>query len=135
MMSRAATRMFSWRIWGWEEWLGFCCCKSWLCPHITCVIGVILCHSLGQFFKIYYLFIFREKGREGERERNINVWLPFMCPLLGTWPETRHMPWLEMEPVTLRFREGHSIHWATPPRAPCVNFICSDQTVVELFPF
>ena len=36
-------------------------------------------------FKIIYLFIFREKGR-GERERNINVWLPLMCPLLGTWP-------------------------------------------------
>ena len=33
---------------------------------------------------------FREKGREGERERegNINVWLPLVCPLLGTWPAT-----------------------------------------------
>ena len=26
------------------------------------------------FFKRFYLFIFRERGREGERERNINVW-------------------------------------------------------------
>ena len=23
---------------------------------------------------------------EKERERNINVWLPLTCPLLGTWP-------------------------------------------------
>ena len=34
-------------------------------------------------------FIFRERGREGERERNISVWLPPMCPLLGTWPATQ----------------------------------------------
>ena len=36
------------------------------------------------------LFIFRERGRQGERERerNINVWLPLARPLLGTWPAT-----------------------------------------------
>ena len=27
-------------------------------------------------------FISRERGREGERDRNINVWLPLACPLL-----------------------------------------------------
>ena len=33
------------------------------------------------------LFIFRERGREEkEREISINVWLPLMCPQLGTWP-------------------------------------------------
>ena len=36
-----------------------------------------------------YLFIFRERGREGEREGNINVWLPLARPLLGTWPATQ----------------------------------------------
>ena len=44
------------------------------------------------FLKIIYLFIylFVERGREGEeRERHINVWLPLMRPLLGTWPETQ----------------------------------------------
>ena len=36
---------------------------------------------------IYFiLFIFRERGREGERERNINVWLSLTRPHLGTWP-------------------------------------------------
>ena len=40
-------------------------------------------------FKRFYLFIFRERGRKGERERNINVWLPLMHPLLGTWPATQ----------------------------------------------
>ena len=39
------------------------------------------------FFKRFY--IFRERGREGKREGNINVWLPLECPLLGTWPTTQ----------------------------------------------
>ena len=29
------------------------------------------------------------EGREKERERNINVWLPLTHPLLGTWPATQ----------------------------------------------
>ena len=42
------------------------------------------------FFLRFYLFIFREGGgREKERERNINVWLPLVHPLLGTWPTTQ----------------------------------------------
>ena len=47
------------------------------------------------FFKIYifYLFIFREVGgREKERERNINVWLPFTGPNWGPGPQPRHVP-------------------------------------------
>ena len=37
----------------------------------------------------FILFIHRERGREGERQRNIYVWLCLMCPLLGTWPATQ----------------------------------------------
>ena len=39
----------------------------------------------------FYLFIFRERRRRKEkgRERNISVWLPLICPLLGTWPTTQ----------------------------------------------
>ena len=35
--------------------------------------------------------VLRERGREGgrERERNISVWLPLTCPLLGAWPTTQ----------------------------------------------
>ena len=36
-----------------------------------------------------YLFLERGEGREEERERNINVWLPLVHPLLGTWPATQ----------------------------------------------
>ena len=42
------------------------------------------------FLKRFYLFILRDReGKEKDRERNINVWLPLMCPLLGTWPTTQ----------------------------------------------
>ena len=34
-------------------------------------------------FSRFYLFLERE-GRE-KKERNITVWLPLACPLLGTW--------------------------------------------------
>ena len=36
-----------------------------------------------------YLFLERGEKRENKRERNINVWLPLVCPLLGTWPVTQ----------------------------------------------
>ena len=43
------------------------------------------------FFKknFIYLFLDRGKGREKDRERNINVCLPLTHPLLGTWPATQ----------------------------------------------
>ena len=36
-----------------------------------------------------YLFLERGEGRETERERHINVWLPLVCPQLGIWPATQ----------------------------------------------
>ena len=39
------------------------------------------------FKKIFYLFIFRVRGREGERGRETSM--PLTCPLLGTWPATQ----------------------------------------------
>ena len=36
-----------------------------------------------------YLFLDIGEGREKERERNINVWLPLVSPPLGTWPATQ----------------------------------------------
>ena len=36
-----------------------------------------------------YLFLDRRKGRVKEKERNISVWLPLMCPSLGTFPATK----------------------------------------------
>ena len=47
---------------------------------------LVLHHSniLFYFFKDFiYLFLERWEGREKEREKNINVWLPLTCPSLG----------------------------------------------------
>ena len=38
------------------------------------------------FLKILFIV---DRGREGEKEGNINVWLPLVRPLLGTWPATQ----------------------------------------------
>ena len=47
-----------------------------------CVFMLLLiCQFL--FFKDFIYLFFRERGREGERERNINVWLPLIFPQLG----------------------------------------------------
>ena len=40
------------------------------------------------FFKRFYLFLERGEGKEKERGRNIDAWLPLTWPPLGTWPTT-----------------------------------------------
>ena len=57
---------------------------------------------INSFFKRFYLLL--ERGRERERGRETA-----MCgclsgaPYWGPGPQTRHMPWLGIEPVTLWF--------------------------------
>ena len=70
-------------------------------------------------FLRFYLFIFRERGREGEREgeKHQCVVLPFMCPLLGTWPATQASALTGGGTATRLFAGLCSIHWATPARA------------------
>ena len=89
----------------WPPWNFLTCSRTGLLTpfsvgpsHMPLLVPI---HSLFSFIK--------------ERERNINVWLPLPCPQLGTWPQTRHVPRLGIEPVTLWFTSPHSIHWATGP--------------------
>ena len=55
---------------------------------------IYLSLHLGQYYLTWlkkyfiYLFIFRERGKEGEREGNINQ-LPLAHPQPGTWPTTQ----------------------------------------------
>ena len=65
-------------------------CSSWIDSSLT--VGIPTSFSFFSdfiyLFKKFYLFIFREKGREGETlmcERNIN-WLPLTCPQPGSRP-------------------------------------------------
>ena len=66
---------------------------------------------------------FRERGREGEREKH---WLAASC----TWPDRepnllelqpRYVPWLGIEPMTSRFT-GQRSNRATPARTTSLNF-------------
>ena len=43
----------------------------------------------------------RGEGRETDRKRNINVWLPLVHPLLGTWPAIQACAWLGIELATM----------------------------------
>ena len=69
-------------------------------------------------FKNIYLFL----DRGGGRKRSINVWLPHVHPLVGSWaaPQARALignrtsnPW---------FIGQHSIHWAIPVRSVFIYF-------------
>ena len=70
------------------------------------------------FFKDFYLFI--ERGERRKRERNINVWLPLVRPLLGTWPTTQAGALTGIQPAIFWFKGQHSVHCATPARATLI---------------
>ena len=87
----------------------------------SCIIVTlsVTCNWWQVFFKRCYLFLDRREGREKERKRNINLWLPLMSPLLGTWPATQACTltgnWTEdplvCKPVLnpLTYQPGHSL--------------------------
>ena len=59
----------------------------------------------GYIFLKDFIYLFLKRGEEKEKEmgRNINVWLPLMCPYWGPGVQPRHVPWLGKETVTLWF--------------------------------
>ena len=58
---------------------------QYLCPYTHHYLS-----SHTSFFKDFiYLLLVRGEGREKERKRNINVWLPLIHLQLGTWPVTQ----------------------------------------------
>ena len=72
----------------------------------------------------FYLFIFRERGREGEREgekhwcvRDTSIGCLSNAPSWGPGPQPRHVSSLGIKTVPFWFTGQHSIHWATPARA------------------
>ena len=60
--------------------------KDWLKKksHMKGQIPSATCFCFVLVFWRFYLFVERGGGREKERERNINVWLPLTCPFLGS---------------------------------------------------
>ena len=83
------------------------------------------------FFLRFYIFIFRERGRERDREKNVNRceryidWLPLLHPSL----RPRHVSWLGIELATFRFAGWHSIHWATPARVVWTFLMLTECTM------
>ena len=82
----------------------------------TSTIHTPSCFTLN-FFLTFYLFIFRERGRKGERE-GVKPWceketsigcLPNLQPRHGSWPG--------IELVTFHFAERCPTNWAIPVRA------------------
>ena len=69
------------------------------------------------FLKFLFIYLEREEGREKERERNIDVWLPL------TWPPTGDLAYNPGCALTGNWtgdplvHSPSSIYWATPARA------------------
>ena len=79
---------------------------------------------------MFYLFIFREKGKEREKKGETSMCGCLLCaPYWGPGPQPRHVPWLAIEPATFQFTVTvqfsslwtftvqHAVHWASPARA------------------
>ena len=84
-------------------------------------------HNLAEFKTNFsgrfYLFIFRQRGRKGEREGEKHLCVVVShLPLIGDLAHNQVMwPRLGIEPVTLWFAGWCSIHWATSARALKAN--------------
>ena len=92
-----------------------CCQAPWKPPlcsrRLQFTLPLIRSHTLN-FLKIIYLFIYleRREGREKERERNVNVWLPLARTKLETWPETQAHALTGNQTSALSVTGQHSVH-------------------------
>ena len=94
------------------------------------------------YFLRIYLFSFRERGREGEREGEKHrcvrdTWISCLShnPNWGPGPQPRHVPWLGIEPVTFLFTDQHSDHWGTPRSNILIKSYFTDSKIYVLLPF
>ena len=83
--------------------------------------GVIIFYILlNSFFKKKTLFIFREKGMEGEREgekhRSVISCLSYTSSQ-GPDLQPRHVPRPEVKWASFQLADQYSVHWTTPARA------------------
>ena len=67
-------------------YLMVCDIELWALSDRTFVQGLQV--NLG-FFLRFNLFVFTEGKGERKKERNLNVWLSLVHPVLGTWPATQ----------------------------------------------
>ena len=67
------------------------------------------------FLKILFIFGEGEGGRKRGRDTSLCGCL-LNTPYWGPSPQSRHVPWLGIEPATRWFTGQCSVHWATPAR-------------------
>ena len=101
-------------------WFAVSCSIHWATP----------ARAVKKCFKRFYLFIFRERGREGKREdekhqceRETSFGYLSYVPPPGTKPQPRHVHWLVMNRATFRFGGQYPTHWATEVRAVNIYFL------------
>ena len=83
----------------------------------TCILTNAYCNQ-NDYFLRFYLFIFRQRGGEGERGREISICGCLLhAPYWGPGLQPRHVSWLGIELAILWFAGQRSICWATPARA------------------
>ena len=97
-------------------------------PKFSCTIFI----STTSFCKDF-IYLFLEKGREGERKSEkpqcvVDSYV--RAPYWGPGLQTRYVPWLGIEPVILCFTVQHSTHWATPANAIITTSYNSSPTTV-----
>ena len=78
-----------------------------------------------------YSFLDRGEEWEKERERNISVWLSLKHPVLGTWPTTQACVLTRNPTGNLLVCSPHSIHGATPIRAPIPLSIAMSLIILD----
>ena len=130
----------------WEKWPE----AQWSCAQITIVrarlaqdfsalAGWIEREPYSFFFFRFYLFIFRERRREGERggekytcAREILIGCLSHTPKWGPDPQPRRVPWLGIKPMTFRFTGSTQ---STEPHQPRQESYFSKKALNELLLF
>ena len=111
---------------GWEAFQNNESCCDWFmaCPGLLLRGFIMMQWIVGvfSFFFLNTLFIFREMGKEGEREGEtsmceIHDQLPLTHPQPGTWPAPQPHALTGNRTGELSVCRRHSVHWATPARA------------------
>ena len=115
---------------------------SFQCNVCSCLLPIIFLLNCVIILKIFYLlFIFREWGREGERQgekhrcvrETPTGWL-LHDPKWGPGLQPRHVPWPGVEPVTFRFASWCSINSLSPTnQVMCNYFYCWVLRVLSIF--
>ena len=83
--------------------------------------------------KIYFIHLFSDWGREEERESNMYVWLPVMCPL----PDPRHVPQTENRtrgPLVHRLAFNPLSHSSQGNFYNCQSVFLNPFHLFQLFP-